>query len=182
MYQIKYSSLAYSNELESYWVSMASDRYLECARKKLLDQIKDWEICRRFAMFCKVCNEYRVHLEDDWPNFNLTLSMGLFARFWKFDLPADWNEDGGKLKQLSWKNIQDDCLHNEIAKIVRCSCVTNVPDIYSIVFWKKRQLLRYYGAETISPTCKMTEYDRKRRPIPEDPQKESVELKTIPGS
>lgn len=171
--RLRLSSLVSTEGLDICWKIKSVDKSdLKEMQSKFSTQVKDWEVYRRFAAFCTACDEYKKQVKNA-PKFNLTLSMALFARCWKCDLEEDFFDDNVELKEVSWEDIEADCLHDEIAEAVRylSDSENGFLDIYDIVCRKKERLLEYYGLDSLEIALQIPEnkQDDPTRPQPGEP-------------
>lgn len=118
-------------------------------RAKSVRVIKDWELYRKFAAFCDACNTYGRRFKER--TFNLTLSMALFAQFWKFDIDVEaYPDDQEFIQPITWEAVEADRLHDEIVDATQlredegCGSI----DIHGIVREKILWFLKFYGTES----------------------------------
>lgn len=103
--------------------------------------MKSWELYRRFAAFCEACNDESA--------VNITLSMALFADIWFNSLhkksPHKEKEDNTflssvftELTQYSWEDVSQDCLRNQILRLLKKG--TDLDDVQNVhvIAWLNR--------------------------------------------
>lgn len=98
--------------------------------------LESWELYQQFSAFCQACYEKTdkcLHLRP-----NLTLSTALFARLWNWDYDFSL-VDQKSVKSLSWGDIENDTLSDEIKDVLFLNIDTSneMTNIRNIVHRKK---------------------------------------------